>query len=160
MHEATLQVLQNNPMMAGSVPAAARGLELTQPFHDKRVVEFGLAIPEDLYMKNGRARHLAREALKDLYPPEFQDRPPANNDVMAPDSLFMARRIEKRLLTEIARMESAGRLSRHFDFPRMRRMLGRRAAGRHSSGSEMDTRQAMHAFLLARYIEWFRGENA
>jgi asparagine synthase (glutamine-hydrolysing) len=159
MHEMTLRVLQNNSKMAGTISAAAHGLELTQPFHDKRVVEFGLAIPEDLYLKNGRARHLAREALKDLYPPEFQDRAPAPNEDMAPDSLLMAKRIEKRLLAEIARMENTGRLSLHFDFPRMRRMLTRRSAGRHRSGSEMDTRQAMHTFLLARYIEWFRGDN-
>jgi len=160
MHEATLRVLQNNPKLAGSIAAAAHGLELTQPFHDKRVVEFGLAIPEDLYLEDGRVRHLAREALRDLYPPEFQDRPPGANDVVAPDFPLMAKRIEERLLAEIARMEKADRLSRYFDFPRMRQMLTRRRAARHSSGLEMDTRQAMHAFLLARYIEWFRGDNA
>jgi hypothetical protein len=42
----------------------------------------------------------------------------------------------------------------------MRQMLTRRRAAHHSSGLEMDTRQAIHAFLLARYIEWFRGDNA
>jgi len=57
-------------------------------------------------------------------------------------------------------MEKAGRLARYFDFPRMRAMLTRRSVEQHNSGSEFDTRQAMLGFLAARYIEWFRGDNA
>jgi asparagine synthase (glutamine-hydrolysing) len=157
--EQVLRMQQNSAVTGGSIPAAAHGLELTQPFHDKRVVELGLAIPEELYFKNGRTRYLARAALKDLYPPEYQDRPPGNDD-MGPDFLMMAKRIEPRVLAEIDRMEKAGRLSRYFDFARMRAMLTRRTVKQHASGNEFDTRQAMFAFLAARYIEWFRGDNA
>jgi asparagine synthase (glutamine-hydrolysing) len=154
-----LRSQQNLPAQGYSVPAAAHGLEFTQPFHDKRVVEFGLAIPEDLYFKDGKDRHLARAALKDLYPPEFQDRPPGNDD-LAPDFLMMAKRIEPRVLAEIDRMQKAAKLSRYFDFPRMRAMLTRRTLQQHASGDEYDTRQALLAFIAARYIEWFRGGNA
>jgi len=149
---------QNIPAQAYSISGAAHGLEFTQPFHDKRVVEFGLAIPEELYVKNGKTRYLARAALRDLYPPEFQDRPPGNDD-MGPDFLTMAKRIEPRVLAEIDRMEKAGYLTRYFDFPRMRAMLTRRRIDQHASGNEYDTRQALLAFLGARYIEWFRGKN-
>lgn len=149
---------QDFPAQAFSVSAAAHGLEFTQPFHDKRVVEFGLAIPEALYVKNGKTRHLARTALKDLYPPEYQDRPPGNDD-MSPDFLMMAKRIEPRVLAEIDRMEKGGKLSSYFDFPRMRAMLSRRTMEQHDSGNEFDTRQAQSAWLCARYIEWFRGDN-
>jgi asparagine synthase (glutamine-hydrolysing) len=154
-----LRAQQNLPAQGYSVSAAAYGLEFTQPFHDKRVVEFGLAIPEALYVKNGKTRHLARAALADLYPPEFQDRPPGNDD-MGPDFLMMAKRIEPRVLAEIDRMEKAGHLSRYFDFARTRAMLTRRRVDQHNSGNEYDTRQALLAFLAARYIEWFRGHNA
>jgi asparagine synthase (glutamine-hydrolysing) len=157
--ERSLRMQQNSTAAAGSLLAAAHGLEFTQPFHDKRIVEFGLAIPEELYVKNGRTRHLARAALKDLYPPEYQDRPPGSDD-LAPDFLMMAKRIESRVLAEIDRMEKAGRLSRYFDFTRMRAMLTRRTVEQHASGDEYDTRQATLAFLVARYIEWFRGDNA
>ena len=155
----TLRGVQNAPAQAYSISGAQHGLEFTQPFHDKRVVEFGLAIPEALYVKNGKTRYLARVALKDLYPPEYQDRPPGNDD-MGPDFLMMAKRIEPRVLAEIDRMEKAGYLARYFDFPRMRKMLTRRNVEQHASGNEYDTRQAQLAFLAARYIEWFRGDNA
>jgi asparagine synthase (glutamine-hydrolysing) len=150
---------QDAPAVGGSTPAAWHGLEFTQPFHDKRVVEFGLAIPEDLYMKDGKERWLARTALAGLYPPEFQERMPGNDD-LGPDFLAMAKRAEPRVLAEIDRMEKAGKLAAHFDFPQMRKMLSRRRLEDHNSGNEYDTRQAQLAFLYARYIEWFRGDNA
>jgi asparagine synthase (glutamine-hydrolysing) len=150
--------LQNAPAMGGSIPAAWHGLEFTQPFHDKRVVEFGLAIPEDLYLKEGKERWLARKALADLYPPEFQERMPGN-DALGPDFLTMARRIEPKVLAEIDRMENAGKLSRYFDFPRMRRMFMHRSDG-DDSVNQMAARQAANVFLRARYLEWFTGQNA
>jgi asparagine synthase (glutamine-hydrolysing) len=155
---ATLVRLQSARSLAGSLQAAACGLEFTQPFHDKRVIELALAIPEDLWVKNGRDRHLARIALKDLYPPEFQTRQRGNDDI-APDFLAMVKRVEPRILAEIDRMEREGRLSHHFDFPRMRRMLTQRPIEKHRSGSEYDTHKAVSAFLRARYIEWFRRDN-
>ncbi len=157
--ERALRRQQNAPAQSYSIAGAAHGLEFTQPFHDKRVVEFGLAIPEELFVKNGRTRYLARAALKDLYPPEYQDRPPGS-DNMFPDFLMMAKRIEPRVLAEIDRMEKAGRLAQYFDFPRMRAMLTRRIVEQSASGHEYDTGQATLAFLTARYIEWFRGDNA
>jgi predicted RNA polymerase sigma factor len=79
---------------------------------------------------------------------------------MFPDFLTMAKRIEPRVLAEIDRMEKAGRLAQYFDFPRMRAMLTRRTVEQHASGHEYDTGQAILAFLAARYIEWFRRDNA
>jgi asparagine synthase (glutamine-hydrolysing) len=154
----SLRRQQNFPAVGYSVPAASHGLEFTEPFHDKRVVEFGLAIPEDLYLKDGKQRWLARTALADLYPPEFQNRLPGN-DGLAPDFLEMATRVEPKVLAEIDRMEAAGKLSRHFDFPRMRKMLARRTADG-DLGNQIAARQALIAFLRARYIEWFTGQNA
>ena len=55
------------------VQAARHGLELTRPFHDKRVVELALAVPQELYVKNGRNRYLACAALKNVYPRRIPD---------------------------------------------------------------------------------------
>ena len=144
---------------ARSVAAAMHGLKLTQPYLDKRVVELALAIPPDLYVRAGRDRHLARSALKDLLPPEFQHRA-APNDDWTPDFLAMVKRVEPRILAEIDRMAQSGKLADLFDFPRMRRMLTQRRLERGRSGHEYDTGQAVAAFLLGRYIEWFEGDNA
>ena len=159
MMKMTLDQLHSASAMGGSISSAAHGMEFTQPFHDKRVVELGLAIPEELWMKHGRERHFARTALADLLPPTFQTRPPGTEDLQ-PDFLAMAKRIEPRVLAEIDRMEQAGKLTRIFDFPRMRRLLTRRQLHEHRSGGEFDVRQGMRAFVMARYIEWFNGGNA
>jgi len=138
-----------------AIPAAAHGLELTRPFHDKRVVEFGLAIPEDLYLKDGLNRYLARKALTDVYPPEFQSRGRLNvgalgdrpiQDLAAPD-----------LLAEAERLAKSEKLAAYFDFDRVRRELAR--PDRRGPAAEKKN-AAVRAVLLAKFIEWFDGSNA
>jgi asparagine synthase (glutamine-hydrolysing) len=154
-----LRRVQDAEAMGGSIAAAAHGLEFTQPFHDKRVVELALAIPEDLYFRDGRPRYLARTALADLYPAEFQTRLPDNDDFI-PDFMSMAKRTEPAILAEIDRLEKSEKLSGYFDFAKMRRMLAQKEPGRDGSRLETRTRQATLAFLFARYIEWFARDNA
>ncbi len=150
-------------VMAGAAPgislqAARHGLELTRPFHDKRVVELALAIPQDMYVKNGRNRYLACAALEEVYPREFQTRWRKNDDEI-PDFQRMAKSIEPQLLAEIARMERSGNLARYVDFAKIRRLLAARGADDHNSGWEQETQLALHGFVVARYLEWFRRDN-
>ena len=154
-----LLLIQRSTGSMLSVTAAEHGMEFTQPFHDKRVVELGLAIPDDYRLRDGRERHLARAALKDLYPFEFQIRD-SGNDLRQPDFIDMVERLRPAILAEIDRMEQAGKLSAYFDFPKMRRMLRRRVPGRSGILSEPAARLAIRAFIWARYIEWFTGTNS
>lgn len=144
------------PAFAG--PAARHGLELTRPFHDKRVVELALAIPQELYVKNGRNRYLACAALKEVYPPEFQTRWRKNDDEI-PDFQRMAKSIEPQLLADIARMEKSGKLSDYVDFAKIRGLLAVRGPDDHNSGWEPETLLALQGYLVARYIEWVRRDN-
>jgi asparagine synthase (glutamine-hydrolysing) len=137
---------QSGHVVGGALLAAAHGMEFTQPYHDKRVVELALAIPEQLHVRDGRDRHLARLALADVYPPEFARRG-RENDPLIPDFVPMAARIAPQMLAEIDRLENNPRLARLFDFVRMRRML---APGAH----ETALRHAVRAFLHARFVEW------
>ena len=105
---------------------AQYGLELTRPFHDKRVVELALAIPQDLYVKNGRNRYLARTALKDIYPLEFQTRGRKKDDEI-PDFQRMMKSIEPELLAEIAQMEKSDDLGRMVDFAKIRTLTSQPA---------------------------------
>lgn len=142
----------------GAVTAALHGLELTRPFHDKRVVELALAIPQDLYVKNGRNRYIACAALKDVYPREFQDRWRKNDDEI-PDFQCMVKSIEPQLLGEIAQMEESKKLNRYIDFAQIRTLLASRDAAQHNSGWEQETQLAVHGFLMARYLTWFWRNN-
>ncbi len=153
-----LERLQDQPYLGGFLPGA-HGLVLTEPFHDKRVVELALAIPEDMHFRNGHDRRLARTALSDLLPPEFQTRSSANIPLI-PDLRRMALENEARMLEEIERLGRNPRLTRYFDFDKMRRTLRRelRRDPRRRRGSGL--RQAMRGLLLALQIEWFLGGNA
>ena len=156
---AMLRSQQSGLMVGWAATASAHGMEFTEPFHDKRVVELGLAIPEDYCLRDGRERDLARKALKGLYPPEFQTRRDGN-DAFQPDFMEMTARLRPALLTEIDRMEQSGRLSAQLDFTKLRRMLNRTLPGRPGTPSEPATRQAIRAFIWGRYIEWFTGGNS
>lgn len=138
--------------------AACHGLTLTRPFHDKRVVELALAIPEDLYLKDGRNRYLACRALADVYPREFQHRWRRNDDEI-PDFQRMVSSIAPQLHAELDRMEQSESLSRMIDFPRLRALLDARGPDDHNSGWEQETQAALGGYMTARFVEWFRREN-
>jgi asparagine synthase (glutamine-hydrolysing) len=137
-----------------AVSAAAHGLELSRPFHDKRVVELGLAIPEDLYVRDGLNRYLARRALADVYPPEFQSRgrknegmlgDAATQDLTSPD-----------LLSEADRLAKTARFSAYFDFERARDFL---AAPDQAGPAAEKKIIALRALRVAKFIEWFNSSN-
>jgi asparagine synthase (glutamine-hydrolysing) len=149
----TLRAVQDSATSAGVLYGAHR-LQLTQPFHDKRVVELALAIPEDLYFKDGRPRHLARTALADLYPPEFQT-PPAGNIPFIADYREMIDRIRPQIAAEIARLEQRPRLAARIDFRRLRRLS---APG--GDGAAPRLRSAARVLLIAQYLDAFWRDNA
>jgi asparagine synthase (glutamine-hydrolysing) len=136
--------------------AAVHGLDIARPLIDKRVVEFGLAIPEDLYVKNGRNRYLARRALADVYPPEFQARG-RHQDLLDPDLIGMLRASQPMLTTEVRRMAFNPTLKKYIDFDKLEAML-------HASNAAKipisDTALALRAVRAAQYVEWLEGGNA
>ena len=157
--QATLDGLHSAAAMGGSISSAAHGMEFTQPFHDKRVVELALAIPDWMFMKDGRERPLARAALKDIYPPEFADRDDLN-DALGPDFVSTVLKLRPKVLADIDRMEASGRLAAYFDFAKMRRMLTRPLRGGDGRPAENACRRALRAYVWGRYIEWFTGGNS
>ena len=153
-----LRRLQNQEILAGTL-SARHGLQFTQPFHDKRVVELALAIPEDLYFRGGRPRHLARTALADVLPPEFQTRS-WRNTPRIPDLMEMAAANEPLMLAEIARLQGIPRLAAYFDFARMRRMVVQRRADARNPWAASRVRRGMRALIWALHVEWLVRDNA
>ncbi|MGA2411969.1 MAG: asparagine synthase-related protein [Candidatus Binataceae bacterium] len=140
------------------IAAAGHGLDLTRPFHDKRVVEFGLAIPEDLYVKHGLNRHIARRALADVYPPEFQNRGRKNEGVLS-DQVAILEAASSDLAAEAERLADSVNLADYFDFQRVRGALLAPKAGDDASDLARKS-TALRALLFARFIAWFEGTNA
>jgi asparagine synthase (glutamine-hydrolysing) len=56
-------------------------IEARVPFLDHRLVEFGMALPMELKLRNGRTKHILRLAAKELLDPEVIDRPKKGFDV-------------------------------------------------------------------------------
>jgi asparagine synthase (glutamine-hydrolysing) len=149
----------SSPAFAGfSVAAASYGLELTRPFHDRRVVELGLAIPERLYMKGGRTRHLARLALADIYPPEILGRGP-HNDPMTPEAPVALEAARAELLREAERLSGNAALSDYVDFAMVRQLLSVPIA-KEGTGLLARQVQAARGIMMARFLEWLRRDNA
>ena len=145
---------------SGSAIGFARhGLTLSRPFHDRRVVELALAIPPDLYVRNGCDRYLARTALGDVYPAEFQRRGRANDDPF-PDFQLAVERARPALLADLDRMQQSGSLTAMIDFAKLRSLLAAVQPGDHRSGWEQETHSALNAYCVARYVEWFRRDNS
>jgi asparagine synthase (glutamine-hydrolysing) len=54
--------------------AAALGVELRHPLYDRRIVEFGLGLPDDLRWRGARMKWIVREAMRGLLPPALAER--------------------------------------------------------------------------------------
>jgi asparagine synthase (glutamine-hydrolysing) len=136
--------------------AAAHGLEFSRPFHDRRVVELGLAIPESLEFRDGLERHLARQVFADILPARLLARGPGN-DAEEPDMFRMARESAPGALAEARRLDHDGRLSRYVDLDRIEKMLAEADETRKPGHAVLYT--AARTIALARFIAWFDASN-
>ena len=154
-----LLATQRRIMDSAASNSERAGVQLSRPFHDKRVVELAAAIPQELYVKNGRNRYLACAALRDVYPPEFQTRWRKNDDEI-PDFQRIVKTAEPQLLAEIDRMQRSEELRRYVDFDNIRHLLAARDADDHNSGWEPETQRAIASFTHARFLDWTARRNA
>ena len=152
---AMAKMVSQSAIPGQSIRAAAQGLDYTSPFHDKRVVEFGLSVPEDLYVRNGRNRYLACVALADIYPPEFLTRSRAN-DLPTPDFLDGLQVHIPELLGEAERLAQGSGLSAYIDFPKVQTMLRTPPS---NPRARPNIRIALQTLAVARFVEWFRRSN-
>ncbi len=158
-HERWLAFLQRTAIEPPiqSALAASCGMDFTRPFHDKRVVEFGLAIPEALQFKNGLERHLARTALANDLPPSVIARLPGN-DSEEPDMFRMTMASTPAALAETRALDRGGRLSRYVDFDKLEGMLA--GADETHRPDHHRLYVANYSIAVARFIAWFDRSNA
>ena len=158
MHHANIDLLRRVSSKAPELEAiaASYGLALTRPFSDRRVVEFALAVPQHLAVRDGRNRYLACAALADVLPAEFQERPRANDGPIA-DPLSVD---DTALRDAVAKLETA-RVGAYFDFARVRSLLDE--ANDPSVGTkktrEHARQRAILSIVVARYTDWIDARN-
>ncbi|UUL82452.1 asparagine synthase-related protein [Sphingomonas qomolangmaensis] len=136
-----------------AVQAAALGLDLTRPFHDRRVVEFGLAIPERLQFRDGLERPLARTAFADRLPARLLQSGPGN-DAQEPELFEMAATHAPAALDQL---RQDAETQRYVDFDRLDSMIA--GADARSPKNRRRLHIAMHAIVTARFIAWFDRAN-
>lgn len=157
-HQRWLSLLRKAAAMVPvqSTLAAIEGLDFSRPYHDRRIVEFGLAIPERLQFREGLERYLARHALADILPHRLLISGPGN-DAEDPDSFRMACECAPSALAEARTLDHAGRVSRYVDFEKLAAMIVDPKEERMADHRALQI--AMRTVALARFIAWFDKAN-
>jgi asparagine synthase (glutamine-hydrolysing) len=85
----------------------SQGLEYRYPFLDRRVVEFCLGLPPDMYFNHGWKRYLFRRAMEGILPPQLQwhtsKQEPAHFDALKTFRIAHHKNIIVPLLSDLLR---------------------------------------------------------
>lgn len=129
------------------------GIETREPAIDVRVVEFCLAIPGTLFLRNGRTRWLIREAMQNRLPASVLNRD--RYGAQAADWSEWLPTMRGDLEAELGRLEHNDTASRCLDLPRLRTLLSQWPAqlGREHDSLYMDL--LLRAMMTGRFIRWF-----
>jgi asparagine synthase (glutamine-hydrolysing) len=137
--------------------ATTPDLDLTRPFHDKRIVELAFALPDHLLFRDGRERWLARTAFADLLPAALIGRAPGN-DPEEPDGLAMNVAAAPAMLASLRCLEQDEAVARYIDVPALTAMVdGVATAERKSDLIRLNF--AMSALTKARFLTWLDRSN-
>ena len=100
---------------------AGWGVDLRDPTADRRLIEFCLSIPLEMYLRDGMPRALARDALADRLPPAvLYERKRGLQSVDWHEGLTAAR---AQLREEVERLDGVPEAQTALDLPRMRALL-------------------------------------
>jgi hypothetical protein len=151
----TLDLLRSRARQNNANEAAAHGLELVRPMLDRRLIEFGLAVPDSVQRVDGRYRALARAALADILPPEFETRP-HGQEMLLPGGERMIRCAASAMREDLIRWQDRPELRSHL---RIDRLVADLAPERIEETDGVQLAVIARMYLTARYIAWFRRLN-
>ena len=111
----------------------AHSVEVRPPFLDHRLIEWMGRIPGHLKIKQGRCKHLLKEAVKDLLPDEILNRPKEGFVLPINDWIL------KSLTAYVEDVLSTSRLAKHGLFREeiIRHILDRHYSGQENQGSKI-----------------------
>jgi asparagine synthase (glutamine-hydrolysing) len=155
LHMQRLQLF-GPPAMA--TKAAAHGLDFTRPFHDIRIVELALAIPEHLQFRDGRERWLARTAFADCLPPSLITRQPGNTPERPGQEAMFAQSLPEALAV-LERDWPDSPAARYVEISKLRAALAEGESGPLGWRNPESTFGATNAMIVARFVNWFYRGN-
>lgn len=129
------------------------------PYQDRAMVEFALAIPEDQYWKDGVSRRLARRVLADRVPAEILAQ--RGKGKQSPEWYFVATRRREAMIEAVERLSRSRLASRVLDIPRMRRLLEQWPEdAERARAHEMLHGHGLHrAIAMGGFLRWYEGGN-
>jgi asparagine synthase (glutamine-hydrolysing) len=120
------------------------GVDIRDPTADRRLVEFCLSVPTELFLADGRPRALARLALADRLPKAVLDE--RNRGYQAIDWHEGLTAARAELSDAIARLRDCEAAKRLLDLPRLERLTRDWPTG----GWERDDVRAPYRYALLR----------
>lgn len=129
------------------------------PYADRALVEFALAIPEDQYWRKGTSRWLARRVLADRVPAEILSQ--ERRGKQSPEWYYLATRRLDGTREAIERLSRSKLASRVLDIPRMRTLVEQWPSDAEAARAhEMLHGHALHrAIAMGGFLRWFEGGN-
>lgn len=136
------------------------GCDARDPLGDRRLVEFCLALPDEIWQRSGQPRSFAREVLRDRLPSDVVDnhkRGYQNGDWFHRLSL-----LRPAFMAELERLEASPAVQHMIDLPRIRAVAENWPA-------DADAAMARDAEMLdifgrgihyGRFIRWVEGSNS
>ncbi|MGC2856651.1 asparagine synthase-related protein [Novispirillum sp. DQ9] len=135
------------------------GLDLIDPFADRALAEFCLAIPPEQYVIDGRSRSLARRVLADRLPPRLIDEPRRGQQ----NGHWFARLSQQKdiFAADLEQMERIPLVAGILDLPRLKSLIDRWPA----DAQEAHARRLQYQTILSqtmqigRFLRWVDGGN-
>ena len=137
----------------------SHGIEVRQPYGNRRFAQLCAGIPERLYLKGGNSRWLPRQVMKGMVPEMIRTEKRTGNDTA--DWPIHFRRYRPALLEELDALERSGRFDDIFDLPRLRRTLHDwDGENTHGQNSELKIPAGLgRAIKISRFVNHVEGRN-
>jgi len=143
----------------GAMRVMAGGFDMRDPFSDRELIEFSLAVPDTMFRRAGVRRWFARQVFADRLPPEILTE--TRFGEQAPN-WFESLDARKAIIEEqVGRIEASRLAGRLIDVPRLKRLIAEWPADAHAAQARMDEyRYGLdRAVHLGQFIGWVEGGN-
>jgi len=138
---------------------AVTGCELRDPLCDRRMVEFCLALPSEIWQADGMPRSFVRKVIADRVPAAVRDNPARG--YQNADWFHRVTGLRETFMAELDRLEASPAARRMIDLPRLKGLAARWPDGPDAAQAQIGDYLAVFArgVHYGRFIRWVEGSN-